>query len=127
MTIAEDRVQTGARMLDEQAPGWDALIDLTVLDLGSPQYCVLGQLDRAEGGSGNFVSWLQKHYNTEVVFVKVLLDGGFAGNMFLGRRYPSDVPDESELTQAWKEEIARRRGYTSVADFERAVSQFPVS
>jgi hypothetical protein len=41
-----ERVAAGAAWLDEHHPGWVDRIDLNVLDLESPCFCVLGQLGR---------------------------------------------------------------------------------
>lgn len=40
----QDRVYSGARLLDTEAPGWVQCIDLLHLDLRSFQSCILGQL-----------------------------------------------------------------------------------
>jgi hypothetical protein len=39
-----ERVQNGAKWLDENHPGWASRIDVSVLDIGSCDSCVLGQL-----------------------------------------------------------------------------------
>lgn len=43
MASIEERVESGARWLDEHRPGWWRRIDLDTLDLGDPCKCVLGQ------------------------------------------------------------------------------------
>ena len=43
MTTVTERVAAGAAYLDEHDPGWDAAIDLELLDLGSGDRCILGQ------------------------------------------------------------------------------------
>lgn len=40
----KQRVQRGAELLDKTAPGWERLVSITELDLGSCFHCVLGQL-----------------------------------------------------------------------------------
>lgn len=42
---AEQRVTAGAAFLDQNRPGWDALINRDRLDINSARNCVLGQLD----------------------------------------------------------------------------------
>ena len=39
-----ERVQSGARLLDEKMPGWHDLIDIDRLDLENTENCVLGQV-----------------------------------------------------------------------------------
>lgn len=40
----EQRVAAGAEWLDANAPGWEAQIDLSSLDIEEPCNCVLGQV-----------------------------------------------------------------------------------
>lgn len=42
-TIVQLRVARGAALLDVQRPGWEDEIDLSYLNLGDPDRCVLGQ------------------------------------------------------------------------------------
>jgi hypothetical protein len=37
-------IEMGAALLDEKFPGWDAKIDVNLLDLTDCSWCVLGQL-----------------------------------------------------------------------------------
>lgn len=37
-------IENGARLLDERVPDWPTRIDLKKLKLGSPMFCVVGQL-----------------------------------------------------------------------------------
>lgn len=46
-----DRVQRGAAWLDEKIPGWEQQIDLDLLDVGSVENCILGQLGHGRVGS----------------------------------------------------------------------------
>ena len=51
MTTIKDRVQAGAQLLDKVLPGWwdgkeKPTIDLEILDMESPNKCVLGQCFR---------------------------------------------------------------------------------
>jgi hypothetical protein len=40
----KERVERGAKLLDEHRPGWELKIDLQALDLSSCDRCVLGQI-----------------------------------------------------------------------------------
>lgn len=42
--VVRERVRRGAEYLDERDPGWHRRIDPNVLELGSGDHCVLGQL-----------------------------------------------------------------------------------
>lgn len=39
-----EAVELGAKLLDENLPGWYSRIDLADLDIESPDWCILGQL-----------------------------------------------------------------------------------
>lgn len=63
------RVTAGASWLDERFPGWERKIDLAVLDLGSIEFCMLGQVGRAweaigalclNGGGTLLSGWLER-------------------------------------------------------------------
>lgn len=43
-TKLQQRVERGAKWLDEVSPQWITMIDLTRLDLGNSRCCVLGQV-----------------------------------------------------------------------------------
>lgn len=49
--IARKVIAAGAKWLDKQEPGWAMPIRLGIFDIGSPNYCVLGQVfhDKADG------------------------------------------------------------------------------
>ena len=49
----KERVQAGAKLLDEQHPGWHNKIDIATLNIGSCFRCILGQLygEFSEGAS----------------------------------------------------------------------------
>lgn len=44
ISLARERVERGAALLDRYRPGWDQSVNLTDLDLGSASRCVLGQV-----------------------------------------------------------------------------------
>lgn len=46
----EERVENGAKLLDEECPGWFERIEVDDLDIKSYPYCVLGQLGKEETG-----------------------------------------------------------------------------
>lgn len=39
-----EAVQAGMEILDENTPGWESRIDPEILNLGSCQFCILGQI-----------------------------------------------------------------------------------
>ncbi len=44
MSTIRERVEAGAKLLDEKVPGWREKIDLDSLDVGNHSSCILGQL-----------------------------------------------------------------------------------
>ena len=59
----EERVERGARWLDENFPGWEGRIDIDTLDISSGTYCICGQVFdedanrlMAAGADGSIVS-----------------------------------------------------------------------
>lgn len=44
MANRKERIAKGIELLDKEAPGWCEKVDLKLLDLGSPYFCVLGQV-----------------------------------------------------------------------------------
>lgn len=85
----ETWVAAGVVLLDRRRPGWDALVDLAVLDLACGDLCVLGQV---------FGSY---SYGLDALDVDAPAEYGFNawGN---GNEY-------GQLTQEWRDAINRRR------------------
>lgn len=54
-----------AELLDRQLPGWEQFIDLDVLDMGSTDQCILGQLASQDGRLSDYVN-----YNDTVEFLR---------------------------------------------------------
>ena len=79
-----ERVEAGAALLDERAPGWRAKIDTAVLDLNSDSRCILGQV------FGGYVAGLESI-------------GGRAVRHGFCVEYPPDCAVVKQLTQAWRE------------------------
>ena len=103
MTTSLERVQRGARLLDELFPTWYTRIDCDTLWMGSYTLCVLGQLygffkpDVLARLSINTTEHEHRDY-------------GF--NTCLGS--PLDPVEEfRQLTNAWLSEILQRRGQTA--------------
>ena len=44
MSKTSPRIERGAALLDQTAPGWDRQINLNTLDLAHNRYCIVGQL-----------------------------------------------------------------------------------
>jgi hypothetical protein len=95
MTAAiRDRVARGAALLDEKRPGWDARVDLAVLDLASCRQCVVGQLFGEEFGNWPYLAGLQA--------LGIPLGAGRHGFDALDEQFPA-------LTAEWRRVIAARR------------------
>jgi hypothetical protein len=107
-TIAE-RVAKGAALLDEKRPGWDAAIDLAVLDLESCRLCVIGQLfgaayEMAWAGRWPDGGWLGPFsYGVDALGLGPSLRAEFAHG-FDGRS-----GEYADLTAEWRRLIAARR------------------
>lgn len=81
-----EAIQRGARLLDEQKPGWENLLTLDSLNLAICRACVLGQLYGTYG------------------------DGKDALGIIFGRSYGFSANDEDypKLTRMWRRFVARR-------------------
>ena len=89
-------VRRGAALLDAYEPGWDERIDITRLDIGYCDKCIVGQLFESHG------SW--SYYDA-------LRTLGIDGD---DERYGFDSHTESDddtakLTEEWRDLIASRR------------------
>ncbi len=92
-TIAA-RVARGAALLDEKRPGWDARIDLAVLDLESCRQCVVGQLFGPEYGHDPF-GW-------GLAVLGIPVEAGRHGFDTFGE-------DFADLTAEWRRVVTARR------------------
>lgn len=86
-----ERVRKGAALLDDVAPGWREKIDLSTLDIGDYQQCVLGQL---YGTYGEAIPALHPH----LASMEQRHSHGFAGVAAM-----DGFESESRLTRAWLE------------------------
>jgi hypothetical protein len=86
----KQRVKQGMAYLDKAHPGWEDEIDLTILDLTSPIYCVLGQLH------GNFFDYMRGAR----IGHDAVVSFGFANYGTRGYR---------RLTTRWKKAIKNRQ------------------
>lgn len=102
MTIygAAEKVARGAAMLDSRYPGWERLINVHNLDLGDPQYCILGQLN-ASSSMTPFSTGLEDLFGEGASLVDAIAHGFDSPYGYSG--YP-------ELDAAWKTQIYTRRG-----------------
>jgi len=97
-----DRVAAGARLLDRDRPGWAHHIDPERLDMTTAHDDVLGQLD------GDFQAGLDQLVACEA--------RAPARPYTWAARHGFDLPidagrgDYAQLTEAWRAELARRRG-----------------
>lgn len=91
IATVQDRVATGAALLDEQMPDWVERIDLGRLDVESPCRCVLGQLfgDYADGWAvlSDFTSLSQA----------------------ISHGFEADSVEYDELTAEWRALIEQRQ------------------
>lgn len=90
--MMQDRIKRGLELLDTEARGWENEIDLTILDMGDSDVCILGQL---YGTYRDGLEALTLSLSPE--------EAGF-----------ERVAGEStytELTQTWTEIIRKKRGY----------------
>ena len=65
-TESMNRVTSGAEWLDEEVPGWERLVDLSILDITDPSSCICGQV--LKGGWDSLLyeyhklgSWMSGH------------------------------------------------------------------
>lgn len=100
----EQQIDAGIKLLDRQAPGWRAQVDLDRLDMRYTHTCVIGQLVR---GRGSYYAYLHQ----------LGIDGDEA-------QYGFDIPhltweDVTEeyvidqwrvLTQEWRDAISSGAG-----------------
>jgi hypothetical protein len=97
-----DRAATGARLLDRERPGWAHQVDPERLDMTTARDDVLGQL------YGDFQAGLDQLVACEPT--------GQARPYSWASRHGFDLPidagwgDYAQLTEAWRAELARRRG-----------------
>jgi hypothetical protein len=95
-TTIPANVERGAAFLDEHVPGWEKKVDIEVLSLANPSYCVLGQVFR-----------VNQHPAYGRGLRKLGLD--YKGS----KRYGFNIrPNQrfDRLTAAWQRLIANRRG-----------------
>jgi hypothetical protein len=93
-TIEQEQVERGAAWLDEHRPRWAEEINLAELKLNNCSHCVIGQLY-----DGDFFGTIQDLSVDEVSL-------GF----FVQAEHPMFDDDAwDRLTEAWRDEIARRR------------------
>jgi hypothetical protein len=98
------RAKLGARLLDILKPGWASKIDLSRLDLGSCDACVLGQLFGNYSVGAEVVFAMRKEEGSCAVDTAAAECGFFLpyeGGV-LGQRY-------RPLTDAWKRQIKQRQ------------------
>lgn len=102
------RAKRGAALLDEEYPGWEAMIDLRKLDLNGECECVLGQIGKALFGDQAFTEMRTSMTGfADYSVQREWSDGhGFTAHDPLG------LPDESDqwalLTDVWRDEIRTR-------------------
>src|SRR5437764_14197069 len=96
MSTITRRVAAGAAFLDQEIPGWDRLIDLDRLDIGSGCRCVLGQINRNEDNPA---------LSYDLGMTVLGLDDRDSGTLGVN----GDRRDLYALTDEWRAVIAARR------------------
>lgn len=99
------QVKAGAALLDVKYPGWEAKIDLSELDLGKGECCVLGQVYQGYGNGVKKVLGVDSSMGTSPVMEQL----GFSLNGYSD----STMKAYKRLTQAWKRLIRKRRDTAS--------------
>ena len=98
LTIAQ-RVQNGIKLLDTAMPGWREKIDISRLDLMSPNFCVLGQvMGRERCGYTLAVDKLS-------LSIQDREDAGFLRPILNEETVEQRMAGWEELTTAWKEAL----------------------
>lgn len=91
-TAIEQRVACGAAFMDRERPNWEQDVNLSILNLGDNESCILGQY-YSEYGLGTVVLGLSMRRQYRYGFIATK-EGGCA-------EYP-------DLTEAWANEIVAR-------------------
>jgi hypothetical protein len=105
METIEERVARGAALLDQHRPGWEGEIRLGDLNIGSTQWCVLGQLHDGRNGYSTGLRELGLIGNKDAV--RYGFTAGIDPAPWSYRR----------LTEAWCTYIARRREHATSHEF----------
>jgi hypothetical protein len=108
---ARDRAKRGAELLDSKIPGWADEINLDSFDIGDESGCVLGQLrgDFFEAVDSLFSRW----WRSTARVCDLACAHGFNATSVSRRGREREF---SEITQAWREQIAARRSIKKVRD-----------
>lgn len=110
----EVRVQRGATLLDKKEPHWASLhltstpIYLNMLDMGDPNWCILGQRHFTYRGG----LWKMRPFLMILKYV-AFSDVGieqWSRTHGFNRDWGKSDEEYTRLTQAWKQEIFKRRG-----------------
>lgn len=101
MSLAARRVNKGAQLLDQKAPGWWEVVDPITLDLGTYAHCVLGQIAaRQYPHTPMNQSWFQLTERDLGIGLVASLTHGF--DAIRRRKIP-------RLEHHWRNAIATRR------------------
>lgn len=104
MRSARAEVNRGARLLDRRCPGWEEQIALDMLDIGSCEVCVCGQLALAASSTtpaGKAIRAAMREGDTPFA--------AFESTILTGRRgYSHGFAGGGELEVAWHELVTRR-------------------
>jgi hypothetical protein len=88
---AVNNVARGVQLLDKHRPGWETKIDLYILNLGTPDRCILGQL------YGRFTEGLQ-----------AFKDAGDPIDFMEPYGFCPLIDDDVATTNEWKRVITER-------------------
>lgn len=102
-----DRVAAGARLLDRERPGWAQQMDPDRLDLRDQRDCLLGQIYGCFD-TGVFTLAPDLDLREQDAWA---VDHGFEfAGADLGDDHPYPISFYADLTEAWRAELAGRRG-----------------
>ena len=95
--IVEQRVARGARFYDERLPGWPKKLNLHVLEMYNPFYCVIAQLEGP--------NW---QWNKILPSIEARWELGFMPPLPCTLPFSELVEYYRLLGEFWKEEVNRR-------------------
>lgn len=104
-----DRVRDGARLLDEQRPGWWQRIDILKLEMNNCSKCILGQLfghydsglTRLFGSPDEAEEASERGFDHDEEFGAFTTDGQSAYKDRVNNQY-------SQLARVWIDEVLKR-------------------
>jgi hypothetical protein len=97
MQTAVSRAAAGARVLDTKIPDWAKKVDVSRLDIGDTENCILGQIFGDYNDGQTKLGFFNRFRMTPLGFMPKTRSG-----------FGEFQTDAENLTNAWKAEIAKR-------------------